>query len=230
MAQHWLEKQLNKITPPQVRDERGRAVLRSLNELIGDAPAGGLFMRDPATCPAALLPALIAEMSMGEFIDPSLPEHVQRRILKKAFLLQSSEGTDAGVELGLSLLGMRGHVEQWWQVEPKRKPNTHRIYFYVEENLFPGEAGHLSERTSRAALRMIDATKRFSQGSEIFVGARLKLPTLRAASRVSVGASMVRARMTIGQQAPRVRVGLRSAAAVNNLPVKAHRLTLKGAK
>ena len=106
MTRYWPDSQLDRITPPQVLDERGKAILRSLDHIIGERPIEEFYVRDAVTCPSEALPALIAETSMEEFIEPGLPEAIVRRILKHAWLLQSLAGKDDGVLLGLSLLGI----------------------------------------------------------------------------------------------------------------------------
>jgi phage tail P2-like protein len=173
MGQYWSDKQLDSITPPQVLDARGRATIRALDALLSGPATSQSFVRDPATCPADALPALLAEMSMEEFITPDLPEHVQRRILKNAWLLQSLEGYDAGVELGLSLLGMQMLLKHWHQETPKGPANTHTITFLVGETFFDEDV-ILGPRIIAAAHRMITATKRLSQESNIRIGANMQ--------------------------------------------------------
>ncbi|WP_160175166.1 phage tail protein I [Ruegeria halocynthiae] len=167
MSAYWPRSKLDRITPPQVLDERGSAYLQALNEIIGDQPITAFQVKDAETCPAEALPALIAEYSMEEFIDPDLPEAIQRRILKNAWLLQKLEGYDAGVKLGLSLLGMTAIIEQWHAQVPMGVANTHRITVEIDELLYPDEGGHFSDRQVAAIWRMINATKRHSQGTEL---------------------------------------------------------------
>ncbi len=257
MGRYWSDYQLDRATPPQAKDVRGEAVIRTLDNFIGDQPVTALSVRDPETCPASALPALIAEMSMEEYIDPSLPEHVQRRVLKNAWVLHSLKGYDSGVKMGLDLLGMTMQIEHWWQVDPKREPNTHRLIYYIGEDLFPGEPSHLNQRSTKAALRMIDATKRWSQESELFVGARLTLPANRTAlqatslscrrTRMRVVqqiphvrvhstttairrdiASVTRAHMTLAQKSPSIRIRHKLATVAKSMPATSRRLTLKG--
>lgn len=167
MARHWSDRDLDRITPPQVLDERGRGLLRSLDQIIGDQPIADFYVKAADTCPAEALPALIAEYSMEEFVDPSWPEIVQRRVLKNAWLLQTLEGRDIGVKLGLSLLGLNAVIEQWWQISPKGPPNTHTVYFDIDEQVFADTRQSFEQRELRAAKRMIEATKRWSQDSKI---------------------------------------------------------------
>ena len=70
-------------------------------------------------------------------LDP-LPEDVVRDIIANGWQLQEAKGCDEGVRLGLSLLGMVGEIEHWWQVEPRRAPNTHRVTFYLGRQLYSG--------------------------------------------------------------------------------------------
>lgn len=198
----WSREHIERITPPQALDARGRALLQAVAGVAQDKPIREFFVKDPETCPAEALPALIAEMSMEEFIEPGLPEHVQRRILKNAWLLQSMEGYDAGVKLGLGLLGMTAVIEHWWQAEPRRAPNTHVITFFVGEQLFPNDRVYITPRDKKAALRMIDATKRWSQESTVQVGAVLRPHPITTTQRLR-GLSLCRRRLYAGQLPPR---------------------------
>lgn len=207
MARIWSDRQLARATPPQANDVRGNAFLSAINRYLGDRTRPGPHVRDPDTCPVEVLPALIAEYSMEEFIEPGLPEHVQRRILKNRWLLQSLEGKDDGVKLGLSLLGMKTVIEHWWQANPKRAANTHDLIFFIGEQLFPNDQVFFGEREKKAALRMIAATKRWSQESTIYVGVSMRLPKLRTAQRVR-GLSYRKARMRVIQHPPRLELGV----------------------
>ncbi|WP_299773129.1 phage tail protein I [uncultured Tateyamaria sp.] len=176
MSEYWPKSELSRITPPQVLDERGSAYLQALNEIIGDQPITAFLVKDAETCPVEALPALIAEYSMEEFIDGDLPEDVQRRILKNAYLLQSLEGYDAGVKLGLSFLGLNANIQQWYAQTPMAAPNTHLVNFSVEEFIFEDGTDYFDDRLITAAWRMINATKRWSQSSEIRLGVSVTSP------------------------------------------------------
>ncbi len=176
MARYWSDQQLDHITPPQVNDIRGRAFLRTLDQMIAAHPLRGFFVRDALTCPSKALPALIAEYSLEEFIAPGLPEHVVRRIVANAWFLHEGKGYDDGVMLGLNLLGMSGDIKHWYQETPMAAANTHVITFGVDELLFGDGDGRFDQRQIRAAKKMIDATKRWSQGSEIRAGVITDIP------------------------------------------------------
>lgn len=167
MTRYWDDGQIDRITPPQVNDIRGRAYLRTLDKMIASHPLRDFYVRDALTCPKAALPALIAEYSLEEFITPDLPERVIRKIIANQWFLHEGKGYDDGVELGLSLLGMTGSIKQWHQQVPMAAANTHIITFSVDELLFADGDGHFDSRQIAAAQKMINATKRWSQGSEI---------------------------------------------------------------
>jgi phage tail P2-like protein len=207
MARIWSERQLERVTPPQAKDVRGAGFIAALNRFFGERPLPGPPMRDPATCSSDVLPALVAEYSMEEFIEPGLPEHVVRRILQNRWALQTGEGYDAGVKLGLGLLGMSVVIEHWWQAEPKRAPNTHDLIFYIGEQLFANDQAFFGEREKKAAFRMIEATKRWSQESTIYVGVSMRPPKLRTAQHVR-GLSFRKARMRVIQHPPRLPLAL----------------------
>ncbi len=203
MARIWSDRQLERATTPQAKDIRGKAFLSAVNRMLGEQPLPGPHLRDPETCPAEALPALVAESSMEEFIEPGLPEHVVRRILKNRHALQSSEGYDVGVKLGLKLLGMSAVIEHWWQVEPKREANTHNLTFYIGEQLFSNDQLFFGAREKKAAQRMIEATKRYSQESTIYIGVALRPHPIRTAQRLT-GLRYRKARMRVRQMPPRL--------------------------
>ena len=155
------------LLPPGVKDDRQAAFLRVFGQALEEINLAALVDVDPMTVDARLLPYLIREFAAQEFIAPEWPEHVQRRILKNIWALKSLHGFDAGVKLGLSLLGMTAHIEHWHQVDPKGAPNTHVITVEVDEALYPDDGGHLSPKQVSSIWRMIDNTKRFSQETEL---------------------------------------------------------------
>lgn len=247
------------LVPSGVRDDRQAALAQTFGEALAAIDMSTLSMVDPLTVDARLLPFMIREFGAQEFVDPDLPVLVKRRLLKNIWSLKSLHGYDAGVKLGLKMLGMSMQIEHWWQVDPKREANTHRLYFFVGENLFPDEISVLNERSTRAALRMINATKRQSQDGEIYVGARLTLPKARSAlqggsvslrrqrmrvvqhpphvrvplsntSAHAEQASITQRRMIVGQVTPSVRIHQKSAMAGKSIPATSRRLTLKGGK
>jgi hypothetical protein len=91
-----------------------------------------------------------------------------------AWALQSLEGKDAGVKLGLSLLGADVTITQWYQMQPKGAANTHRINCMIEDSIWPVEEGPFGPCQIGAMWRMINRTKRFSQDTELRIGVSAK--------------------------------------------------------
>lgn len=158
------------LLPPGIKDARQEALTRVLGDALSEFDIASLIMSDPLTVDAKLLPFMIREFSAQDYIDPEFPEPVQRRILKNIWALQALKGYDAGVKMGLELLGMNSTIEHWHQVEPKRAPNTHRITLMMNEVLFSDPEGYFSPRQLRAANQMIAVTKRHSQATDLRIG------------------------------------------------------------
>ncbi|WP_282093028.1 phage tail protein I [Epibacterium ulvae] len=164
MARSWTDTQLDLVTPPQALDERGRAMIRVVDRMMAEIPIASLNIKDPTTCDASMLPALIAELSMEEFIQPNFPEPVVRRILQNHWALKKYKGFDAGVKLGLELLGMRAEITHWHQMNPMGSANTQRVSVTLGNRLFERNPAIERPRELDAARRMVEATQRKSQG------------------------------------------------------------------
>lgn len=173
---YWSDNQLEAIIAPPIKDQRGRAFVRSVDGMIADVPISTFEGRNEATCSEAALPALVAEYSMQEYIEPGLPADVQRRILSRRNALQARSGFDDGVLLGLELLGMSATILHWHEQSPEGPPNTHRITVMMDQVLYPDDLGYFSERQMAAMWRMIEATKRWSQLTELRVGVERQSP------------------------------------------------------
>lgn len=175
------------LIPAGVKDSRQEALIQIFGEALARINLDRLIMVDPLTVDARLLPYMIREFAAQEFIDADLPEYVQRRILKNIWGLKSLHGYDAGVRLGLSLLGMQMVLKHWHQETPKGPPNTHIITFLVGETFFD-EGVVLGPRIIAAAERMIAATKRLSQHSTIRIGVNMQraLPLVSGAAPLEV--------------------------------------------
>lgn len=158
------------LLPSGIKDARQEALTRVLSDALSEFDIASLIMYDPLTVDAKLLPFMIREFSAQDYIDPEFPEPMQRRILKNIWVLQALKGYDAGVKMGLQLLGMSSTIEHWHQVSPKRAPNTHRITLMMNEVLFADPGGYFSPRQLRAANHMIAVTKRHSQETDLRLG------------------------------------------------------------
>ena len=119
------------LVSPGVGDDRQRALAQIFGEALAEIDLNALIMNDPMTVDARLLPFMIREFGAQDFIDPDFPELVQRRILANIWELKSLHGYDAGVRLGLSLIGMRMLIRHWHQEETQGPPNTHHASAFL---------------------------------------------------------------------------------------------------
>lgn len=159
----WSDQQLAQITTPVVGDERGVALLRTVRDLLQDCGPQKLHVQSAQDCPAEMLPALIADRSMEEFIDPDLPEQTKRDILDREYALKRLKGYDAGVHLGMELLGYEPEIIQWHAQVPMAPPNTHILKIFATVS----SGAPYSANDVRAIHRMNDACKRWSQDTEL---------------------------------------------------------------
>lgn len=158
-----------------INEQRSRALLDAFEAMAAAFDFSVLMQRDSAEISTEALPLAIHDRSLEEFIgEDGLPEEAVRRLIDQVWRLHEEKGTDDGVALGLSLIGIRPHFEHWWQQEPVGPHDTHNLTVYANEHLFEDEAVLLNEKVQRAALTMVDATKRWSQDTNFELGAEFE--------------------------------------------------------
>lgn len=167
-----LARNLNaRLIPPSIRDARSKAVLGVFVYGARQFDFRRLLGRASSEMTVEELPLALYERSLDRYVGPDgLPETVVRELIDHAFVVKGLEGTDQGVELALSLLGIRAEIVHWWQMEPKGLHDTHTITIFVNQHLFEDQETILNERTQRAAQTVIEATKRFSQDTTFQLG------------------------------------------------------------
>lgn len=151
------------IVPPSIADERGKAFGEVMARAIADPDFKKLLFERIDGVDASVLPFLIREFSIEEFVEPGMTETVIRRLLKTSYELHADKGFLHGVRRGLLMLGMRVVWKQWFQRSPETQAGTHTATVYVNEAIFDGQQYPLDERVQRAAVRMIAGMKRYSQ-------------------------------------------------------------------
>ncbi|KZL24269.1 phage tail protein [Pseudovibrio sp. WM33] len=158
-----------------INEERSRAFLDALEAMVAEFDFSVLMQRNSDEISTEALPLAIHDRSLEEFIaEDGLPEEAVRRLIDEVWKLHEDKGTDDGVALGLSLIGIRPHFEHWWQQEPEGPHDTHKLTVYANEHLFEDEVVLLNEKVQRAALTMVDATKRWSQDTSFELGAEFE--------------------------------------------------------
>jgi phage tail P2-like protein len=162
------------LLPPSIRDERSIAFMGVMQQAMLEPDFKQALTERIDSVDARLLPALIRELSCEEFIEPGMSEAVIRRLLKRAYELHAKKGYLEGIRLGLQLLGMKVHWTQWYNSgfnhRPKRPAGTHKAVVYANEYIFDNQGQILDLRTERAALRMINGMKRWSQDVDFSIG------------------------------------------------------------
>lgn len=219
------------LVPPSVADERGRAFGRLMARAAADPHFSRLLFERIDTVDASVLPFLVREFSIEEFVEPGMSDVVVRALLKASYELHASKGFIHGVRRGLLMLGMRVVWKQWFQQVPAGQPGTHVATVFVNQTIFDGQAALLDERVQRAAQRMIAGMKRHSQ--DVAFQLAIALTSRAGAATALQAASIVRAD---GAAAPQNRVGRTvgiaaagQAAAVIRAGGEANPLTLNGA-
>ncbi|MCA0423980.1 MAG: phage tail protein I [Proteobacteria bacterium] len=182
------------LVPPSISDERGKAFGKVMVRAIADPDFKRLLFERIDDVDASVLPFLIREFSIEEFVEPGMSEAVIRRLLKTSYELHARKGFVDGVRTGLAMLGIRvTRWRQWFEEQPKVAPGTHVITLAIDEAVFEVEGRAITVRLQRAIGRMIDGMKRYSQDvtmrfeaeaeTSVFVGAAVR-------SRVSIRPSV----------------------------------------
>ncbi|PHR19303.1 MAG: phage tail protein I [Hoeflea sp.] len=162
----------DQLVSPGVRDDRQITFARMIDGTLREIDLNSFVMTNAQTVDARLLPALVREFSVEEFVSPDLPENVVRDLIDNRYELHAKKGYVEGVRLGLSLLGISVSWQQWWQQDPMGPHNTHIVTIEIDRLVFEDSETLLDERLTNAAYRMIDAMKRWSQEIALRLAAR----------------------------------------------------------
>ncbi len=146
-----------------INEQRSRAVLDAFEAMAAEFDFSVLMQRDSDEISREALPLTVHDRSLDEFIgDDGLPEPLVRKLIDRAFELHEKKGTDEGVKLAQSLLGIAADIEHWWQQEPEGPHDTHEITLRLGDLDEPLEVP-LSLEVQKSAFKAVEATKRYSQ-------------------------------------------------------------------
>ena len=175
-----------KAIPPGINDDRTRTFVRAFNAMADRLDFTSLLMRTGDETSDEALPLAAHDRSLEEFLPPDgLPPEAARRLIDSAWELHARKGTDGGVILGQSLLGIQPHITQWYEQEPVGHHDTHEIKVYLQEQLYD-DGPILDAKTQRASLRMLEATKRYSQDTSFSIGLSVDPQTLGLAAATAI--------------------------------------------
>lgn len=168
----------SRILPPSIADKRGRAFVETMRQALDDPDFKVLLFERIDNVPDGVLPHLVREFSIEEFVEPDMTPAIIRRLLKASYGLHARKGYVDGVRTGLAMLGVDiASWAQWFQQTPAGAPGTHRVRLVVREEIIAGEGVALSGRVQQTLFRMAEGMKRKSQdiGFSIAVD-RARLP------------------------------------------------------
>lgn len=158
-----------RVLPPAIADDRGRAVLSLMAEIAGRFDWRRDLAVTWADVPSAMLPYAIRSLALQDFVQPGMTETVLRRFVANAWQIHQLKGKVAGVRFGLSLLGMSVEWRQWFLDSPPGPPGTYVATVRLSDEVFEAEGRAITLRAQRAAIKMIDVTKRWSQDGSLRV-------------------------------------------------------------
>lgn len=183
------------LVPPGVNDRRSRDFVSALDSALSDFKTSALMIQNPWTVPSALLPIMIVEAGLSEFVSINMRETLIRSLIAAAPEIHARTGTVQGVKLALEAIGVSARWTQWWQESPKAHHNTLKIVLFLSDTVINGHAP-LDIANQRAAARVINAAKRWSQDIAIQYG-------LHGFSKIHVGAASRKGR-TVRINAPQL--------------------------
>lgn len=179
MTVQWGDNRVEKLTPPGVADERTRFMVEAIAAVMLEDDVSACVV-DWDNAPAEMLPAMIVENSLQEFIEPGLPEARIREIGKQAFYLHSIKGFDFGVLYALAAFGLEAEILQWYLKQPPGPHDTHAVTVDTQQDIFK-DGDIWTGRTYRQIWRIIDNMKRWSQDTSVALAAASKMNIYTAA-------------------------------------------------
>ena len=145
-----------------------RALEQANAEQILTIPIPIKQAKDPASCPAHLLPWLAWEYAV-DYWDPNWEEHQKRQVIADAAYVHQHRGTAGAVRRSLSAIGLPTTIVEWWQDTPRQLPYTFRIEVYSTEAVTAElyETIHsLSERATNLRSSLSNISVNTDVGSE----------------------------------------------------------------
>lgn len=159
------------LIAPGVSDKRNRDFIAAFSTALEEFKPSALVVQDAWTAPAELLPIMVVEASLTDFVSPDLREDLLRALIDAAPDIHALSGLVAGTRRALSAMGIEVDWQQWWQQEPKGHHNTHVVTAWMEDGILSGHP-LLSLASRRAIGKVVEATKRKSQDIDFRIGFR----------------------------------------------------------
>ncbi|WP_439605391.1 phage tail protein I [Shinella sp.] len=160
------------LIAPGVNDERNRAFIAAFSTSLSTFQPKRLVLHDAWTAPSEMLPIMVIEASLTDFVSPDLREDLVRALIDAAPDIHALTGLVAGTRRALSAMGIEVDWQQWWQQEPRGHHNTHVVTAWMEDGVLTAEHPLLSTASRRAIGKVVEATKRKSQDIDFRIGFR----------------------------------------------------------
>ncbi|EHM42974.1 phage tail protein I [Hafnia alvei] len=126
-----------------------RALEQASAEQILALPVPIRHVKDPATCPAHLLPWLAWEYAV-DYWNPDWDEAQKRQVIADAAYVHQHRGTAGAVRRSLSAVGLPTTVVEWWQDQPRQATYTFRIEVYSTQGVTEALYEQIRNLTDRA--------------------------------------------------------------------------------
>lgn len=159
------------LVPPGVNDQRDRDFVAALSQTLSTFRPSTLVIQDAMTAPAELLPIMVIEAGLSDFVSADMREDLLRAMIAAAPEIHDLSGLIAGTRRALAALNISVRWTQWWQEEPKAHHDTHKVVLFLNDTIIQGRAP-LDLANQRAAARVIAATKRWSQDIAVQYGVK----------------------------------------------------------
>lgn len=169
------------LVPPGVSDARNRDFIAALSQRLAEFRPSALVVQDAHTAPSTLLPIMVIEAGLTEFVSPDMREDLLRDMIAAAPDIHAMTGTVAGVRRALETIGVTARWTQWFEEEPPAHHDTHKVVLYLADTVINGRAP-LDPVNQRAAARVMNATKRWSQDIAVQYGIRGRATLLPGAA------------------------------------------------
>jgi len=166
---------LPKMIPPGIHDERSVAMLGLFAAMAEEFDFSNLLMRNSSEMPDEALELAVHDYSLTEFIGADgVPAKLAGKFVDGAWNLHEKQGTDEGVILGQNLLGIGAEITHWWQKTPRGHHNTHTVTLNLGDVDEP-PVEPLSLEVQQTAAKTVEATKRYSQDTELVWRTRARM-------------------------------------------------------
>lgn len=152
---------------PGILDERSPGLM-ALVERFDEIPLEALLVYLIDHVDASVLPYLVDQFDMGDFIRETTNEATTRSMLKSAIDLKRHLGTTWALKFVADALGLPIEVVDWHQADPQLDRHTFIARAWANDAQVP-----MSSDAQAELIRLIGVAKRYSQHETVQMGGGL---------------------------------------------------------